>query len=48
VDVTRHLLDEVTATHPPLVITQRGRPAARVVPIDDGTAQCLFGLHERP
>ena len=33
------LLDEVTATHPPLVITKRGRPAARVVPIDDGTAR---------
>ncbi len=42
-DVTRQLLDEVTATYPPPVIIQRGRPAARVVPIDDGTAQSPFG-----
>jgi prevent-host-death family protein len=35
----RKLLDEVTATHQPLVITERGRPAARVVPIDDATAR---------
>jgi prevent-host-death family protein len=37
------LLDEVAATHQPLVITKRGRPVARVVPIEDDTAQSLFG-----
>ena len=30
------------------MITQRGRPAVRVVPIDDGTAQCLFGYMKGP
>lgn len=38
------LLDEVAATHKPLVITKRGRPVARVLPIDDeAPAPGLFG-----
>lgn len=37
------LLDEVAATHQPLVITKRGRPVARVVPIEDDTVHSLFG-----
>lgn len=29
------LLDEVAETHQPIVITKRGRPVARLVPIED-------------
>lgn len=29
------LLDGVAATHQPLIITKRGKPVARVVPIED-------------
>jgi prevent-host-death family protein len=38
------LLDEVAATGRPLVVTKRGRPVARVVPIDPETAEPLFGF----
>lgn len=37
------LLDEVATTHEPLVITKRGRPVARLVPIEDDTAESRFG-----
>jgi prevent-host-death family protein len=37
------LLDEVAATHEPLVITKRGKPVARVVPIEDEQPRGLFG-----
>lgn len=30
-----HLLDEVARSHAPLVITKRGKPVAKLVPIDD-------------
>lgn len=30
-----HLLDEVAETRAPLVITKRGKPVAKLVPIDD-------------
>ena len=37
------LLDEVAATHEPLVITKRGKPVARLVPIEDETRESMFG-----
>jgi prevent-host-death family protein len=38
------LIDEVAATHQPLVITKRGKPVARVVPIEDeAPPPSLFG-----
>jgi prevent-host-death family protein len=37
------LLDEVAATHEPLVITKRGRPVAKLVPIEDDTTESRFG-----
>jgi len=37
------LLDEVAATREPLVITKRGKPVARLVPIDDDTRESMFG-----
>lgn len=37
------LLDEVAATHQPVVITKRGRPVARVVPIENATTPSLLG-----
>jgi prevent-host-death family protein len=37
------LIDEVAATHEPLVITKRGKPVARVVPIEDEKPRGLFG-----
>lgn len=37
------LLDEVAATHEPLVITKRGKPVARLVPIEEETAESMFG-----
>ncbi|EQD54939.1 prevent-host-death family protein, partial [mine drainage metagenome] len=38
------LIDEVAATHEPLVITKRGKPVARVVPIEDeAPTPGLFG-----
>ena len=32
------LLDEVATSHEPLLITKRGRPVARLVPVEDPTA----------
>ncbi len=37
------LLDEVAATHQPLVITKRGKPVAQVVPIEPDDERSLFG-----
>lgn len=38
------LLDEVAITHQPLVITKRGKPVARIVPIEDeAPPPSLFG-----
>ncbi|HMW15746.1 MAG TPA: type II toxin-antitoxin system Phd/YefM family antitoxin [Pseudomonadales bacterium] len=37
------LLDEVAATHEPLVITKRGKPVAKLVPIEDETEESMFG-----
>lgn len=38
------LLDEVAATHQSLVITKRGKPVARIVPIEpDDDERSLFG-----
>lgn len=41
-----HLLDEVAQSRTPLVITKRGRPIAKLVPVDDGPADiygCMAG-----
>lgn len=37
------LLDEVAATHQEIVVTKRGRPVARVVPIEGSTPPSLVG-----
>ena len=37
------LLDEVEATHQQIVVTKRGRPVARIVPIEDTDPPSLLG-----
>jgi prevent-host-death family protein len=37
------LLDQVAATHEPLIITKRGKPVAKLVPIDEETPESMFG-----
>lgn len=37
------LLDEVAATRLPLVVTKRGKPVARLVPLTDDPAADLIG-----
>ena len=37
------LIDEVASTHEPLIITKRGKPVAKVVPIIDEMPKSLFG-----
>ena len=37
------LIDEVAATQQPLIITKRGKPVARVMPIEEGAVPSLFG-----
>lgn len=37
------LLDQVAATHEPLIITKRGKPVAKLVPIDEDTPESMFG-----
>lgn len=37
------LIDEVATTHEPLIITKRGKPVARLVPIEDENPPSLFG-----
>jgi prevent-host-death family protein len=37
------LIDEVAATREPLIITKRGKPLAKLMPIEDETPARLFG-----
>lgn len=37
------LIDEVATTHEPLVITKRGKPLAKLVPIENENLQPMFG-----
>ena len=37
------LIDEVAATHEPLIISKRGKPLVKLVPIVDETPKSLFG-----
>ncbi len=37
------LIDEVAATRKPLIITKRGKPLAKLVPIQDEAPAGLFG-----
>lgn len=37
------LLDEVQATHQQIVVTKRGRPVARIVPIENADPPSLLG-----
>ena len=37
------LLDQVASSHQPLTITKRGKPVARLVPIDEDTPESMFG-----
>lgn len=37
------LIDEVAATHKPLIISKRGKPLVKLVPIIDVTPKSLFG-----
>jgi len=37
------LLDEVAATHQQVVVTKRGRPVARIVPIENAEPPSLLG-----
>jgi prevent-host-death family protein len=38
------LLDEVAATGKPLVVTKRGKPVARIVPVERQGPEPLFGF----
>ena len=40
------LMDEVQATHEPVVITKRGKPVAKLVSVDPDKEDDLFGLWE--
>jgi prevent-host-death family protein len=37
------LMDEVRATRRPLVITKRGRPVAKLVPVEEEPRRSIFG-----
>ena len=37
------LIDEIAVTREPLIITKRGKPLAKLVPIEDETLTPLFG-----
>lgn len=37
------LLDEVATTREPMVITKRGKPVAKLVPIEDASEASMFG-----
>ncbi len=37
------LMDEVARTHEPVVITRRGKPVAKMVPVEQEEAPLLFG-----
>ena len=36
-------VDEVTETHTPIVITKRGKPVVKLVPLDDAAPPSLLG-----
>jgi prevent-host-death family protein len=38
-----HLLDEVAERRTPLIITKRGKPVAKLVPLDDPKPFTLYG-----
>jgi prevent-host-death family protein len=38
-----HLLDEVAEKRVPIVITKRGKPVAKLVPLDDEKPKTLYG-----
>lgn len=38
------LMDEVEATHEPIVITKRGKPVAKLVPVETGKKDDIFGF----
>lgn len=40
------LMDEVARTHEPVIITKRGRPVAKMVPMDNENKPELFGYME--
>jgi prevent-host-death family protein len=40
------LMDEVRATRRPIVITKRGKPVARLVPVEEVTPRRDLRLHE--
>ena len=40
------LMDEVEATHEPIVITKRGKPVAKLVPIENAGKDVIFGFLE--
>lgn len=40
------LMDEVEATHEPIVITKRGKPVAKLVPAETEKKDDLFGFLE--
>jgi prevent-host-death family protein len=37
------LIDEVAATHEPLIISKRGKPLVKLVPIENDVPASLFG-----
>lgn len=37
------LIDQVADTHEPLIISKRGKPLVKLVPIEDETPKSLFG-----
>jgi len=38
-----HLLDEVQQQHAPIIITKRGKPIAKLVPLEEEKPAQLFG-----
>lgn len=38
-----HLLDEVSREHIPLIITKRGKPVAKIVPIEEEQPPQIYG-----
>jgi len=38
------LMDEVQASHESVIITKRGKPVAKLVPVDEEPPQPLFGM----
>jgi prevent-host-death family protein len=40
------LMDEVEATHEPIIITKRGKPVAKLVAVETGKKDDIFGFLE--